>query len=174
MPDLDMLILARFLHVVAGTIWSGGAILIAAFVIPAVRAAGPAGAPVMRELTVVRKLPEILLAMAVVVIASGAYLFWIVSDGLRATWLYSRSGSIYTLGALATIIAFLVGIGINIPSANRMGALAATVRASGDQPTPEQTRILARLALRVARGTRAAAVLLAIATAAMSVARYLP
>ena len=41
MSELDLLLLARFLHIVAGTIWAGGAILIAAFLMPAIKAAGP-------------------------------------------------------------------------------------------------------------------------------------
>jgi len=174
MPDLDLLILARLLHVVAGTFWSGSAILLAGFLLPAVKAAGSAGAPVMRQLTAVRKLPEILLATAAVAIASGAYLYWIASGALQATWLYSWSGSVYTFGALAALTAFMVGIGINIPSANRMGALMAKLHASGEQPTTEQSRMLSRLALRLVRGNRAVAVLLIAATAAMAVARYLP
>ena len=172
MSQLDVLLLARFLHILAGTIWAGGAILIAVFLMPAIKAAGPAGAPVMRELTVVRKLPQILAMTAVVAIVSGAYL-WTVSGGLRAAWLTTWSGLVYTVGALAALIAATIGMGINIPAANRMGALAATLHASGNQPAAEQAKILSKLALRIARGTRAVAVLLAIATTAMAIARYL-
>ena len=174
MPDLDLVILARLLHVVAGTFWSGSAILLAGFLLPAVRDAGTAGAPVMRQLTAVRKLPQILLATAAVAIASGAYLYWVVSGALQASWLYSWSGSVYTLGALAALMAFIVGIAINIPSANRMGALMAKVHAGGAPPTTEQSKTLSRLALRLAHGNRAVAVLLVAATAAMAVARYVP
>ena len=173
-PDLDLLIFARLLHVVAGTFWAGAAILLASFVLPAVNASGAAGAPVMRQLTVVRKLPQFLLATAAVAIASGAYLYWIVSGALQATWLYSWSGSVYTLGALAALMAFSVGIGINIPSANRIGALMAKPHTSGEQPTTEQSKILSKLRLRLARGNRAVAVLVTAATAAMAVARYFP
>jgi len=65
----------------------------------------------------------------------------------------------------------MVKIGINIPSANRMGALMAKLHATGDQPTTEQSKILSRLAVRLTRGNRAVTVLLIAATAAMAVAR---
>ena len=173
LSEFDLLLLARLLHIVASTIWAGAAILIAGFLLPAIRAAGPGGASVMRELTLVRKLPEILATIGIVAILSGGYLYWIASGGLRSAWLHSWTGSIYTLGAVASLIAAFIGIGINIPTANRIGALAATLHSSGAQPTAEQSKILSGLALRVARGTRAVAVLLAIAAATMAVARYL-
>jgi len=173
MSNIDLLLIARVLHVVAATVWAGAAILIAGFVMPAIRGAGPAGAAVMRQLSVVRRVPETLAAIGIVAIASGAYLYWIASGGLQAAWLHSRSGSAYTLGAAASLIAAFVGICINIPAAKRMGALAETVQKTRVLATAEQTKILSGLARRIARGTSAVAVLLVIATAAMAVARYL-
>jgi hypothetical protein len=58
------------LHIVATTLWAGTAILIAGFLMPAIRAAGPGGSAVMRQLTVVRKLPEILATVGIVAILS--------------------------------------------------------------------------------------------------------
>jgi uncharacterized membrane protein len=174
MSKLDLLLLARLFHIVASTLWAGAAILIAAFLMPAIRAAGPGGGAVMRQLTVVRKLPEILASVGIVAILSGCYLYWVASGGLQSAWIHSRTGSIYSLGAVAALIAAFIGIGINIPRAKRMGAIAASLHASGAQPTEEQSKILSGLALRIARGTRVVAVLLGIAAATMAVARYLP
>lgn len=174
MSKFDLLLLARLLHIVATTLWAGAAILIAGFLMPAIRAAGPGGGAVMRQLTVVRKLPEILATVGIVAILSGCYLYWVASGGLQSAWVHSRAGSIYSLGAVASLIAAFIGIGINIPAANRMGAIVASQHASGAPPTAEQSKILSGLALRVARGTRAVALLLGLAAATMAVARYLP
>ncbi|HTV95864.1 MAG TPA: DUF2269 family protein [Steroidobacteraceae bacterium] len=174
MSELDLLLIARVLHVVASTLWGGGAILIAAYLLPAIRAAGPAGSAVMRQLTVVRKLPEALAAIGIVAIVSGGYLYWVDSRGLQASWLASGCGLAYAAGGLASLAAAAIGLGINIPTANRMGSLAQALHASGAPPTPEQSQILGRFAVRIARGTRAVAVLLALAVTAMAVARYLP
>jgi len=174
MSDSTVFLLARVLHIVASTVWSGAAILIACFVMPAVQAAGPAGAAVMRQLTVVRKVPLVLALVAVLAVLSGFYLYWTTSGGLRPAWLHTATGSSYTAGAAAAMVAIVIGAGINIPAANRMGAIAATIQTAGGQPTAAQSEILKGLALRVIRGTRAVAVLLAVATAAMAAARYLP
>ncbi len=173
MTELHLLLTVRALHILASMIWAGGAILIAAFIMPSIKAAGPAGAPVMRELTVVRRLPEVLAATAIVAIISGGYLYWIASDGFRPAWLSSSIGATYTCGAVASLLAAVIGLGINIPTANRMGALAVTLRAAGTPPTPEQSAVLGTLASRVTQGTRAVAILLAISAIAMAVARYL-
>jgi len=106
----------------------------------------------MKQLTVVQRLPIKLAVLAVTTIASGAYLLWVQSAGLNSHWLYSGPGITYSVGALATLLAAVIGFGINVPTANRMGALAA----------------------RIASGTRGVALLLIVATAAMAIARYIP
>ena len=52
-----MLILLRFIHVLFGVFWAGTAMFTAAFLIPAVRALGPAGGPVMQQIAQKQKLP---------------------------------------------------------------------------------------------------------------------
>jgi len=167
------LLLARALHVVAGTIWAGAAIVIAVYILPATRAAGTAGSAVLRELTVVRRVPEVLLALALVTIVSGIYLFGVASGGFQSAWLHSRPGMGYSLGGASALIAFVIGSTVNIPTARRIGALAAQLQASGAPPTPEQANTLRRLSLRLLQGTRAVAVLVSIATTLMALARYL-
>lgn len=48
------LVSIRVLHILAATIWVGGNIVVAGFVVPAIRSAGPAGPAVMRQLTTAR------------------------------------------------------------------------------------------------------------------------
>jgi hypothetical protein len=55
-----------------------------------------------------------------------------------------------------------------------MGALVAAIRASGGPPSPEQAAEVQRLQVRLTNAMRVAAVLLLLAIAAMSVARYVP
>jgi hypothetical protein len=59
--------LVQLVHVVSATLWVGGAVVVAGFVAPAIRAAGPAGGPVMRQLTEVRRLPSVLAGAGVIV-----------------------------------------------------------------------------------------------------------
>jgi hypothetical protein len=167
-------LLIRLLHVLTGVVWVGGAILIAGHLMPAVRAAGAGGAAVMKQLTVVQRLPAKLALLGITAIASGGYLLWIESAGLSSNWISTGPGITYCVGAIATLLAAIIGIGINIPAANRMGALAAAVNARAQGATPDENQTLGRLAARIAGGTRVVALLLVLATASMAVARYIP
>jgi hypothetical protein len=158
----------RFVHIVAGTFWVGGAFLVAGFIAPTVRAVGPAAAPVMRHLTAVQKLPVWLLLAGLASLVSGGLLMWIVSGGSITKWVHTGAGATYTIGAVAAVAAAIIGIGINIPTAIRLGRLATKREDAGG---PDLSSVLAR---RLANGTRAVAVLLLVAVSAMAVARYVP
>ena len=167
------LLLARALHVVSGTMWAGGAVLLALYILPAARAAGPAGSAVLRELTAVRRLPEVLLGLAALTIFSGIYLLGVASGGFQPEWLRSGRGVGYLLGGTAALIAFATGSAINIPTARRIGVLASQLQRIGAAPTPEQEKTLRRLSRRLLHGTQAVAALVTIATTLMALARYL-
>jgi hypothetical protein len=167
-------LLVRLLHVLTGVVWAGAAVLIAGHLMPAVRAAGTGGTAVMKQLTVVQRLPAKLAFLGITAIASGGYLLWIESAGLSSNWMNTGPGITYCVGAIATLLAAIIGFGINIPAANRMGALAAAVHARPEGATSMENQTLGRLAARIARGTRAVALLLVLATASMAAARYIP
>jgi uncharacterized membrane protein len=167
-------ILVRLVHVLTSVVWVGAAILIARHLMPAVRAAGPGGVAVMKQLTVVQRLPFKLALAAILAIASGGYLLWIDSTGFSPSWLKTGPGITYCFGSIAAFLAAAIGFGINVPTANRMGALAAVVNARPSGVTAEEGKTLEQLASRVAQGTRAVAWLLIVATVAMAIARYVP
>jgi hypothetical protein len=127
----------------------------------------------MRQLTQVYRLPYVLAATGVISILSGAHLWWALAAGSPSSWVRSGSGQIYTLGAICAVVAALIGLGINIPTANRIGALAEWLRLGGEVPSPAQADLVRVLSVRLARGTRVAAILLIVATSAMAVARYI-
>ncbi|MBS0376782.1 MAG: hypothetical protein JSR73_19570 [Proteobacteria bacterium] len=166
MASPTTLLVLRILHLVAGTLWTGGAVFIAAFVLPAVRSAGPPGGAVMRALTRRGGAADFIAVLALVTIASGGYLLWIDSAGLDAGWLATGWGRGIAWGALATIAAFLLGILHNLPTAYALGRLGAPSDAAGRARA-------ARLGRRLALGTGAVAVLLVLATIAMAAARRL-
>ncbi len=167
-------LLIRLFHVLAGVFWAGGAILLAWHVMPAVRASGAGGAAIMKQLTVVQRLPLKLVVAAITTLVSGGYLMWVESGGLNSAWLLTGPGITYSAGAIATLLAAIIGFCMNIPAAIRMGALAATVAARPGGGTPEEAQTLGRLAALIARGTQSVASLLIVAVGAMAVARYVP
>ena len=92
--------------------------------------------------------------MAVLTLASGAYLLWVASGGLRLEWFHSGPGWGYKSGAAVALLAFLIGLLINIPTARRLGKLMSEVKASGAAPTAAQAEMLQRRTQRLLRGTR--------------------
>jgi hypothetical protein len=113
----------------------------------------------------VQKLPYWLVVAGLASLMSGAYLTWIISGGSIISWVRTGAGATYAIGAVAAFAAAIIGIGINIPTANRLGRLAAR----GAAEHPDLSYVLAR---RLAIGTCVVALLLFVAASAMAVARY--
>jgi len=169
-----MLPLLRIAHIVSGAVWVGSIVFIAAFLAPTIRKVGAPGGAVMGHLTQVRFLPQWLLAAGLVTLLSGLALYWHVSGGLQTAWVHSGTGTFFTIGATLAILAIILGVTVNSPTAKRVGAIMAARSAAGGPPSSEELGQIQALQIRLARATVAAAVLLVGATMAMAVARYIP
>ena len=73
---------------------------------------------------------------------------------------------------LAGLSVVLMGTFANLPTAKRMGVVAAQLQASPGQPAPELAAEMQRLQLRLKRLTETAAILLLIAAISMAIARF--
>jgi hypothetical protein len=105
------------------------------------------------------------------VVAGGA-LYWYSSGGLHTTWLISGPGIGFTIGSVAALLAFLLGMfGIG-PTAGQIGALGQQMAAAAKGPTPEQMNQMQQLERRVNRLEQVEFVLLALALVTMATARY--
>jgi uncharacterized membrane protein len=164
----------RVVHVVAGVMWVGGSIFLAAFLFPSVRAAGPAGGPVMRQLAEVRRLPLFMLTASVLGITSGLALYWRDTGGLQHHIVMSGPGLGFGVGGCLAVGAALIGSMVASPTARRMGALGAALAAAQEPPAAEQICRMQGLERRLSRASLAASSMLVMATVAMAVARYLP
>jgi uncharacterized membrane protein len=174
MHSLATVHLLRVVHVLVGAFWVGAILFMATFLVPSVRAAGPAGGAVMQQLVKARRLPRWLLTAAVLTIVSGIGLYWVDSAGFQSAWLGSGPGRVFGLGGTLAILAAILGVVVNFPTARRLTALAARVQGSGRPPAPEEAAEMQRLQARLGWATRVAAALLTLATVAMAVARYVP
>jgi uncharacterized membrane protein len=174
MHSLGTVHLLRVVHVLIGVLWVGTVVFMAAFLMPSIRAAGPAGGAVMQQLVQSRRLPRWLMSAAILTIASGIGLYWVDSAGFQSAWLGSGPGRVFGLGGTFAILAFILGMVVNFPTARRLTALAARVQGSGRPPAPEEAAEMQRLQARLGRASVAAAGLLVLATLAMAVARYVP
>ncbi len=157
-----ILLTMRGLHIVLGVFWAGTMIFTAIFLVPSIRDAGPDGAKVMAGL-MRRRFLTVLPVVAALTILSGLWLYWFDSNGFQAPFMRSRMGMTLALGALAALIAFVLGVGIVRP---------AMLKAAVLSQDPAQLAASQALRMRAAATGRLIAVLLGLATAAMAIARY--
>jgi len=169
-----MLFVLRFFHIVSGVLWAGALIFVAWFLMPSLRAAGPAAGPVMGQLGKVRKMPVYMMAVAFLTILSGIGLMIVVSAGSAGTWMSTGPGRTFAWGATFAILAAIIGMTFSSPAAKKMSVIGATVAQRGGAPTAEEAAEMQRLQARVQRSTQIVSVLVLLATTAMAVARYVP
>jgi uncharacterized membrane protein len=148
----------RLAHVMGGAIWVGMMVFNVFFLGPAFAEAGPAGAAVGAALQR-RRVMTVTPIIALLTIFSGIGLMERVYGGMGAL-AASRMGMALNLGAVVTLVAFLIGIIVMRPIMMR-----ATLTTD---PAEAQ-----RLRVRGAVLGRVVTYMLLFALAAMAVARYL-
>ncbi len=169
--DLEMAAM-RLIHIGLGVFWAGAIFFIVLFLEPSVRAAGPHGARVLQGLQQ-RKLLTILPVAAALTILSGIALYWRASVGFNTNWMTSRIGVSLTTGAVAAIVAFLIGVFVMRASTLEAGRLAAKAQHSEGEAQPALMTEVQALRLRTRTSAQWVAALLTVAVATMAVARYL-
>ena len=162
------ILLFRLLHIFFGVLWVGGVVLIALFVQPTVRAIGPAGGQFMGHLLTKTRIAAYFPAVAGINVVAGLFLFW-RNTTAGGNWGGTRQGMTIGVGALAAIIAFIVG-GVMI--GRSMGQIAKILQASGGPPQGEAATQLASYQTRIQSGTKIVLPLLIIAVITMAVGRY--
>jgi uncharacterized membrane protein len=172
MSDHSYLLLLRLLHIGCGVLWAGGAIFLAFFIDPAVKASGPEGIKVMQQIVKTNRFPVVMMLLAVITILAGMLLIWKVSGGLQPAWMSSKNGIVLTSGAALALIAFLIGFSVNRPSGIKIAKIGKEIAASGGAPTPAQIEQLNIISRRLSRATKVIAFLLIFAVVGMSIFRY--
>jgi len=162
------MLLFRLLHVFFGVLWVGGVVLIALFIQPTVREIGPAGGQFMGHLLTKTRIATYFPAVAGLNVVAGLFLLWRNTTG-GGHWAGTRQGMTISIGALAAIIAFLVG-GAMIGKS--MGEIAKILKASGGPPQGEAAARLGVYQGRIQRGTKIVVPLLVIAVITMAIGRY--
>ena len=152
-----LLLVLRLVHVGGGAMWVGMMAFMTFFLSPALAEVGPEGGKLMAALQR-RRIMVIMPVIALLTIGSG---FWLMAHmyGGPGNLAASRMGVTLNVGALAAIVAFLIGIIFMRPA--MMRAMVTT------DPAEAQ-----RLRARGAMLGRLVARLLFLALGAMAVARY--
>ncbi len=168
------MIVFRILHITAGVAWAGSVFLFVFLIQPSAAAIGPAAGPFMMELLGHRKLVSWLLSLAGTNIVAGLFLYWRNwhNYGGLGDFVSSRYGFALTLGAVAAIAAFLIGLFGTRPNVARLLGLAARAAASEGGPPPELAQEIGKVQARLKVLARTALAFIAVAVLAMATARY--
>jgi uncharacterized membrane protein len=170
--DTILFLSIRVLHVVLAGIWLGAVFFATIFLSPAMQKIGPAAGQVMSAL-VRRGMPAIMASIGGMTILTGIYLFWRFTGGFDPEVSASRAGIAFSIGALAGVIALIMG-GIMIGrSAKRAAALAERMAAMSEGA--ERAAIVNEMNALRARMRTAGPIVLAlliVAMAAMALGHY--
>lgn len=167
--DFSLLQLLRFVHIIAASFWVGCAVTLAFFVNPALLTGDIRSAQMLKRMMMRRKLGVYLPVAVLLALISGFWLYRIDFPNMSAGMLTKRQVD-YTLGAFLGILAFIVGISINLPTGAKIAALGDFV---GDgTPTADQSNELARLSRKLLISTRSTAILALGGAALMALARF--
>ncbi|UCC87892.1 MAG: hypothetical protein JSV81_00945 [Anaerolineales bacterium] len=170
--NIYLVMLLRIVHILAGSLWVGGAVAYFGFVGPSVKASGPAGGHFMQNFIERRKYPIYMTIASALTVLAGVPLYLFASGGLQLSWITSGPGVVFSIGSVVAIVVFFLGTLMIAPRAQRMGALGKEIGMAGGPPSPAQAAELQQLDREMARIELADFVLLMIATLTMATARY--
>jgi hypothetical protein len=170
--EVYAILFLRILHIVAGVLWAGAAIVYVMYVKPSVQLIGPAGPVFMQAYIGRRKYPLFMQVNSTLCMLAGVILFWYASGGLSASWLASGPGIGFTIGSVAGLLSFVLGAAFIGPRGGRIGKLGAAIAAAGGPPSAAQAQEMHRLEVELARLEQVEFVLLVIALLTMATARY--
>jgi len=161
-----VLILVRLIHIFAGIIWVGGAILMAVVIGPAIQKMGDDGSKFMRALTGDKRFIRLFPAAAITTTLAGLLLF-----AMGAQNHFTQFGFIVLIiGALAGIAAAGHGGAVLGRMAQSFMALADKV---AQNPTPENRAELQAFGANYSRHLNISVALMVIAVLGMALPRYL-
>jgi len=167
--DANLLQLLRLVHILSGAFWLGCGVTLGFFVNPALLNGDVASAQRLKHIMVRGKLGAFLPMVVILTIASGLWLYRIDFPQMQMQFLTRRAFD-YTLGAFFAIVAFIVGVSLNLPTGSKIAVLADAIGTA--QPTADQAAELARLSRKLLIASRAAAILVLGAGAFMALARF--
>jgi hypothetical protein len=166
-----MLVL-RVIHIFSGVFWVGFSFFNVGFMQPTIAAVGAEGQKVMGYLTQKTRLLTTVYVTATLTMLAGLIMLWLIS-GLQLSFLRSGYGLILSLGGLAGIIAWVIGLFWIRGIINRMGSLGRAISAGGP-PTPEQAGEMSSLVAQLGTAGRVGVIFMVLALLGMSIASYLP
>lgn len=166
-----MFVTLRILHIVTGVFWAGAVFFMISFLMPSFRAIGSDGAKMFGELRRRRMFTWVPI-IATVSVVTGFWMYGIRMGG-GGGWAASMEARILGIGAVAGLIALILGFAVMRPASLRADDLS---REAGPMPAgAEKDAKMAeamKLRVRAMMAGRTVATLLLVTVVAMATARY--
>ena len=128
------LLVLRLVHIFAGIIWGGGALIMEFFIGRSVVATGTSGQAFAQHLMTKLRMHNFMTVMAVSTVLAGVLLYLHDSNGFTSGWLKSSTGIGFTIGAVFGLIAFVFGAIFGASNA-KLAMVGAQIQGT---PTDEQ------------------------------------
>lgn len=170
--NIYFILFLRIIHIVAGVLWVGSAILYLFFVEPTVKSIGVAGPQFVQHFVTKQRYPLYMNTISLLTILAGALLFWNTSGGLQTAWLKTGPGWGFTIGSAVGIAVYFLGFFMLKPRGERLGALGKEIGMSGGAPNSAQAAELNKLGQEISKIERLDFIMLAVALLIMATARY--
>ena len=169
---LTVMLVLRFIHIIASVCWAGGAFIFFLFVEPTAKALAPTGMQFVQYMVNKRRFSIFMVVSSTLTVLSGALLIWQSASGRWSGYVSTGPGLGFTLGSITGIVVYFIGMfGVN-PRAVRLAKLGQEIQAAGGPPTPEQASELKKLDREMSSLDKVDFVLVALSLALMASARY--
>ena len=162
------LLVLRLVHIFAGIIWGGGALIMEFFISRSVAATGESGQAFMQHVMNKLRMHNFMTVMAILTILGGTLLYWHDSNGFTSAWMRSSTGIGFGIGAVFGLIAFVFGAIFGASNA-KLGAVGAQIQG---KPTAEQLAQIQAIQKRIKTVSPIHVYSMILAMVFMATARY--
>ncbi|MBK9925918.1 MAG: hypothetical protein IPP66_11585 [Anaerolineales bacterium] len=163
------LLVVRLVHIVAGIIWGGGALIMEFFISRTVMNTGESGQKFVQHLMNKLRFHKFMTAMAILTILGGVLLYWHDSNGFTSAWMKSSTGIGFGIGAVFGLIAFIFGAIFGGTNA-KLGEIGSQIQG---KPTEAQLSQIQALQKRIKTVSPIHIYSMILAMFFMAIARYL-
>jgi hypothetical protein len=142
------------------------------FVEPTAKANQPTGMQFVQYMVTKRRFSIFMVVSSTLTVLTGAILIWWHAGGNWLSYIQTGPGLIFTLGSIAGIAVYFIGLlGVN-PRAVKLSKIGQEIQAAGGPPTPEQGALLHKLDREMSVLSLADFLLVAVSLGLMASARY--
>jgi uncharacterized membrane protein len=170
--NIYLYILLRTTHIFASMLWIVSAFFYFFFVEPSVKSLGPVAPKFMQEFIEKRRYSIYMSLVSALTILSGVWLYWNSSGGLQFSWIKSGPGIGFTIGAVVSLLVFLMGMLMIKPRAERIGKLGREIGESGNPSNLDKVAEMQKLGKDLSRLERIDIIMLTIAMLTMVTGRF--